>query len=152
MRKVARVANGMEVEVEDNNHLADASTQVQADAGSGSPQGTNQFPKESDDSLPPWFGKMKSSLLEGVDGLFDRKILPIQKDIKDIKEQAGRAETIALEAKASVEELRKELSENPRLHHLLLMKLCTSACRTLRIGLGRAFIFLESRTLPLIPW
>ena len=54
---------------------------------------------------------MKISLLEGVDEMFDKKIIPIQKDIKEIKEQAGRAEQVALEAKKNVENLQNQLSQ-----------------------------------------
>ena len=99
----------------------DPGLQVASGCGSGSPIGpqTNLFPQPrpppsaSDDELPPWFGKMKISLLEGVDEMFDKKIVPIQKDIQEIKDQAGKAEQMVLEAKTNVENLRKELSQSP---------------------------------------
>jgi hypothetical protein len=77
-------------------------------------------PPPSDDTLPPWFGKMKISFLEGVDEMFDRKMVPIQNDIKeikgqvqDVKLQAEKAEALALEAKSSVENLRDQFVQAP---------------------------------------
>jgi hypothetical protein len=77
-------------------------------------------PPMSDDTLPPWFGQVRISFLEGVDQMIDRKMVPMQNDIteikgqvQEVKVQAGRAEALALEAKTSVEELRNQFVKTP---------------------------------------
>jgi len=72
---------------------------------------------------PPWFDKMKMSLLDGMDAMMDRKMQPQKKDIQDIqsletqmKTQTTKTEEafkLALDAKSSVQELRDEIAKAP---------------------------------------
>ena len=46
---------------------------------------------KDDAKLPPWFGQLQDSLLEGVEGIVGKKMELVHKDIEQIKNQLNRS-------------------------------------------------------------
>ena len=105
-RKMRREDGGMEVEVPDGHDPTGglAPRQMQQEA-------------EGVDALPQWFGQLKSELLEGMGGIVEQKLAPIQQEIQSVKSNVGELknkvmviEGVANDAKQLAESVKSELA------------------------------------------